>query len=477
MISELEKIYDELEKLDDLDEDAEFLATEIKRSYQEKVEETINDEEKFNSFFTDLLKYDDQMLEEFVDKLAMVNLYAQIEDLEVADYEKVYLSMVDTLLELSKTVDPLRGFNKARLTSALELIRDFEERYWPLSTRITLNNIEAFDDFIPPQHYEDVFHNRKHAIGALRHVGDDTFAAGVIIYEIPYVDEDEAPVINIDWVYVHDSLRQSGVGNFLMALVLDMALQNEGSVVTTELFVKDSMDEYEQYQWDILGEYLDSWKFEFNLNTGAMFATKISELKDNKFLEGSTAPVKSLSALGKDGPKLLQEFFKDCPKGTSADMADLPYEHFDENLSCVLLEDKKIKSVFLLNVIPGGDIRYELLKTLDSKNPADMLKLMAFSYQKCIENGYGDKMLYGRFTTEEGFELAKKIMPDAGVPLLQQGFLVAQPTEISNETWDALRKEAGFSDDKIPEDEFALNDENMTDEEYETLKEFLTERG
>ena len=59
---------------------------------------------------------------------------------------------------------------------------------------------------------------------------------------------------------------------------------------------------------------------------------------------------------------------------------------------------------------------------------------------------------------------------------MQTGYLIPQKNVVTEENWDQLRKQAGLSDEKIPEEEFALSDEVMTDEEYNTLKEFLTGR-
>jgi len=35
----------------------------------------------------------------------------------------------DTFFEMSKTINPLGGFDRDRLTAALEIARNFEERY------------------------------------------------------------------------------------------------------------------------------------------------------------------------------------------------------------------------------------------------------------------------------------------------------------------------------------------------------------
>ena len=476
MSSELEKIYDEIDRLsEEFDENVEELASDIRGIIEPVLSEIYNDEESREAFFDQLLIDDDALIEELVDKLALLNIYMQIEGGEKAEFEKIYLSMVDTYLELSKTVDPLTGFCKQRLTAALDLIKDFEKRYWPVSTLITAENASAFREFMPEIQYENILAGRRYGIGALRHVGDDLFAAGAIVYDVLPADEDAVPVINIEWINVHEDMRQTGVGNFLMAQVLEVALENEGSIVTTQQPVQEPKNDIEDYNLGILYAFLDSWKFEFELNTGSTFVVRIGDLEGNKYFEGNTSGVYPLRALGEHGQKLVADFLKNAPEGTTGDVEKLPYDYFDKDLSCVILDGKRIKALFLLTKFPSGNIKYELLKTSDPQHPADLLKLIAFAYEAGAKFEE-DAMFFGSFLSEEGFGLAKKILPEAKVPLVQTGYLIPQKNVVTEENWDQLRKQAGLSDEKIPEEEFALSDEAMTDEEYNTLKEFLTGR-
>ena len=135
------------------------------------------------------------------------------------------------------------------------------------------------------------------------------------------------------------------------------------------------------------------------------------------------------------------------------------------------------KGVYTNAVYAFANMLNKALKTIDPDNPAEMVRLLAYACKAALEHGDEDKMFYGYFNSEEGFNLVKRVLPMARVPLIQTGFLMAEPYEITNEEWDKLRKEAGLSDEKIPEDEFALSDENMTDEEYKALKDFLTGRA
>ncbi len=242
-MTELEKILDELDEVDEcFDSETLELADEVKHGIEEVLENALSDQEQ-EELLLDVFRYDDELLEEFLDRLSFVNLCESMENIKDKDLENAYLTMIDALLELSKTINPLSGFNKDRLMSALDIINGFEKEKWPLMTRITAKNAEAFQNLIPEQHYEDVVIGKKHAIGALRHVEDEIYSAGAIVYSVLDIAEAEGPVIKIDWIYVHEDLRGCGIGNFLMAQILGMALQNEGTMVTTDLYMKNPDNE------------------------------------------------------------------------------------------------------------------------------------------------------------------------------------------------------------------------------------------
>ncbi len=474
-MTELEKIYEMLDDGSrDVDEKTSALAQEIREELESQLEELAGDEDDRAESLEGILKADDALLEEFVDRLSLVNICEQAGKLDASDIEKAYLSMIDTLLSLSKTINPLSGFNKERLRSALDLIRDFEERYWPVSTRITSENISAFENLIPEQLYYDIQTDRKHAVGALRHMGDSMCAAGVVVYTILHPEEAEAPVIRIDWLYVHEKIRQTGVGNFLMAMILDMALQNEGTMVTTDLFINEAGSEEEDVEQAILEDFLDSWRFEFNFTTGRMYVIRIGDMKGNKYLETGSSKVSPLSSLGSEGESMIRAFLNKPEAEIGEDIRSLPCSVFDQDLSCVIVEKKHIMAALLFHRLSGGNLKLELLKATGETEVEMMMQLLGYAYETAVYLGDEDKLVYGYFNSEAGFELARKIIPKAKVPMMTSGYLRADKAEISNEEWDEMRRAAGLSDDKLPGDEDALDDENMTKKEIEILKRFLT---
>ena len=420
-----------------------------------------------------ILLDDDYLLDELVDKLALVGLSERYEDGEITDEarEKIYLTFLDTFFELSKTVNPLGGFDKGRLLAALDLLKYFEERFFPVTTKITEENAEVFNNMIPDEHYDDILAGRKHALGALRYLREERYAAGVIVYSIFTSDVLEAPMINIDWVNVEDVFRQKGVGNMLMARVIGLAAQNEESVVSVNLPI--CMDKADPER-DILENFLDSWKFEFEMTTGEKFVIRIEDVAGNKDIDAPSKDAVSLHSLGKDGAKLVKAYFKSRNIYEENEIAALPYAFFDPFSSCAVLSGGKIRSLFLLHRFESGDYRYEYIGCEGGFESRDFVDLLRFAYKAAVFVGDDNKVISGTFDCEEGYEALAEILPGAHVGMTLFGLLKPPAVEISNDEWDALRREAGLSDDKIPGDEDALDDETVTDEEIEAMKAFLT---
>ena len=454
------------------DEETGKLAEDIKESFEELVN-TYYEENSDNDLAAILLD-DEYLTEELIDKLAMINLIEQPSDDEVSDeiIEGAYISFLDTFFEMSKTLNPLGGFDKDRLTSALEILRNFEERYWPLSTRITADNIDSFSMLIPEDKRDDILVGRMRALGALRHVGEEVVAAGVICYSIEMDASEELPIIRIEYIRVHRDLRKQGIGNYLMAEVLGLALQNEGTVVTVDLPVKTYEGAEETVQGEILSNFLDSWRFQFNMVMGRSFTLLLEYVRDNEIIDRKSSESISLGDIGDKGPRLLAEYFARKGNDYDADIAALPFDFFDPEVSCVVMTGRKIRSVFLVHRYDSGNYHYEALRCDDRHAKDDLTDLLRFAYKTVIKKGDEGKKITGDFDSMEGRDLIAELIPDIHVPMVFSGILTPPESEVTSEMWDELRTEAGLSDDKLPGDEESNTD--FTDDDLDKLKDLLT---
>lgn len=469
---ELLNVLDENEH--DVNDETAALTDAIRSLMQTVLEKSSEDAENNDNELINVLLDDDYLLEELVDRLALVSMSEQFMDGEITDEarEKVYLGFFDTFFELSKTINPLGGFDKGRLQAALSLLADFEKRFFPLTTRINAGNAEAFRELIPDEHYDDIIAGNKRAIGALRHIEEDTYAAGAIVYSVLTPEELDAPLIRIEWINVREEFRSRGTGNMLMARVAGLAFQNEGTVLSVCLPVY-SADAEELEDQEVLKNFLESWKFEFEMSTGEFFTIRLADLKDNEYLGRKNRDAISLNDLGDKGPELLKRFFRERAHDADERVMKLPYGFFDPDVSSVIVSDGKIRSVFLVHRFENGNYRYELLRCSGGYDSTDLEKLLGHSYETAAGRGVDDFVITGSFESEEGYDAIAELIPDAHMAMTFYGILKEPAYEVSNEEWDELRHEAGLSDDKIPQDEDALDDETISRNEIKILKSFL----
>ena len=468
--------WSELIKEEPIDEKILALSEDIGEVMNELLDEYITDEE-YEDNLRNILEDDEYLTEELVDKIAFLNFVELAPEGEFSkeEIEHAYLSVIDSFFELSKMISPLNGFGKDRLEAGLSLIRQFEERYWAISTRIVPENVYAFSELISIEQYEDILAGRKRAIGALRHIGDEVYAAGAVCYSI-YDEPDDEPVVNVDWIMVHDGLREQGAGNFLMAQLIEAV---NGAAISVELPVRQAADEEELREIDVMENFFDSWKFGFSINYGSQFIIKLSDVGESKVIKSGKdhkkKDVKSLYELGSMGANMLRLFFKKRNQSYDADIAALPYDYYDPDVSCVTLLGMEISSVLLFHRFENGDYRYEAFRCLDKKYTIDLTGLISYAYEAAAGRGDGDYMISGVFDSEEGYDIAGKLIPNARVPMTYRGIMYPPEEVITSEEWGKLRLAAGLSNDKLPEDE--LSDEDIQEHDEELMKEYIVNNG
>ena len=479
-----------------ISEEVLALSKDIREAMDAMLDAYVTDEE-YEDNLRNILEDDDYLTEELVDKLAYLNLLEAAPEGEFSkeDIEHAYLAVIDSFFELSKMISPLNGFGRDRLEAGLSLIRQFEEKYWLISTKIVPENAEAFSELISVEHYEDILAGRKQAVGALRHIGEEVYAAGAVVYSI-YDDPKDDPFVTIEWIMVHEGIREQGIGNFLMAQVIDLALtlaesrQNvQGSnedeaanvdvAISVELPVRQAEDEEELREMDVTENYFDSWKFGFSMDYSSRFLIKLSDVGEsdviNETQNSKLDGVKSLGKLGSRGADMLKDFFKRLDQSFDAGLATLPYDYFDPDVSCVTLSGKAIHSILLFHRFEDGDYRYECFRCLEEDEFSDLPKLITYAYKAAVSREDGDSMISGTFISEEGYDAAGNLIPNARVPMAYRGILYAPDEIITSEEWGELRVEAGFSNEKIPEEELA--DEEIQENDEELMKSYIENNG
>lgn len=459
-------------KEDSVTPDGEVMkqAEELKTCFEDLMKAYNDDGE---NDIVNILAEDDYLLEELSDKLGLVSLMEiSNEELTAEEREIPYLTLIDTCFESAKIRNPLGGFGKDRLEAGLGVLRSFENKYWPLVSCITPGNAIAFRGFIPDEHYDDILAGRKKALGAIRHSGNKKSVAGVAVYSYSPGAEGDNGIIRLEWIYVADEYKQAGVGNMLMAEIAGYAVKVPGTMITTDINIPELKDDEERQEFELLENFLDSWKFGFTIRLGWNFHIAVGDLKDNKYMNGPAEGVTSLAALGNRGPLMIKRFFKSMNRSYDTGIMETDYAFFDTKSSCAIVEDNSIMALLLFHKLSNGDYRYEALRSRPGYDPMSLLKLIRFAYQ-AVKDEAEDTFVFGRFESEEGFLTMQRIFPDAHTLMQYHGILNTLPNEeiITGDQWSMLRKEAGFKDDKIPAG--SLTAEDFSEERLKKLSDLL----
>ena len=468
----LSELSDWADETADLEADAEEAAQaeEIGEYFRELLEAYDEDEKDIMSN----LAYDDYLLEELSDKLALVNIIEMSgEKMEAEQKEMAYLSLMDTCFETAKVINPLAGFGRDRLEAGLGILRSFEKKYWPLISRVTKNNAQVFRNLIPAEHYDDVVEGRKKALGAVRHKGNTMVAAGVAVFSISPIPGSAGNNIKLEWIYVADTYKKNGAGNMLMAELVGYAIQAEGSIITLDMNVAELSNEKERERFAVLENFLDSWKFVFSLRAGNNFCLKVSDIKDVEYMNGQADGVKSLKELGSAGEMMLRRFFKTINNSYDAELMTSTYSFFDPETSCVIADDLTIKAVLLFHRQESGYYRFETVRSLPDHDPGAIIRLIRFACNAAVKCDGEQSVLYGRFESSEGLATMRKLFPMARTIMQYRGELSAPLSKdvISSEQWEVLRKEAGLSNEKIPAE--APRKEDFSQERMDKLAKFM----
>ena len=357
----------------------------------------------------------------------------------------------------------MTGFGRDRLEAALSMIAGFEKENWPLMTLITPENAAAFQDMIPEQHYEDIMIGRKRAMGAIRLSDEQSCAAGVIVY---HIEDNEEENVRLDWIYVADDFREMGIGNMMMAKLIEFTLQIDEAAIFLSVDAPILSDDTSKEEFAVLTNFFDSWRFDFSMTMGRNFCIRVSEQEDNSYLKGSVNGVNSLAALGTDGKRLVSEFFKKLDNDYDEPLIKTPYSFYEPEVSCAIVEKGEIKALLLLHRYSNGDYRYEALRSLPGYDPSSVLKLFRFAYQMILKKKDVKSIVFGTFESDEGRDLVNRVFPNGITTMQFAGYLAGSHPEdiVTSEDWEELRLQAGLSNDKIPGDfspEDVLTDEKM----------------
>ncbi|MCR5452791.1 MAG: hypothetical protein K6F00_09210 [Lachnospiraceae bacterium] len=456
------------------------LAEKIKPIFQ-----SISDSYEKTYDINERLVYDDALADEFITAYSMLNLMEAFEEKhdDPEMLEHGYLKVIDCMIRMAKVIHPISGFGKDRLLAAYELLDTFEKAYYPLLTNINEKNIDAFFDLFNDKEYDEVYFGRKKAIGALRKEGSDTYAAGVIVYTIDNSPVFNAPVIRLDYIYVHEDFRSFGTANLLMAAVVRPMMDNpDASLIVSYKPSRTTDNDSEEYasaverEFDLTEEFLSSWRLDFSLDYSKDVYVTVKDAGKSKFMDYPTTGIISLDELGEQREYILKKFFKKLDPSLNKEFLMTSVKYYEPDVSCVSTVDGNVSAALLCHRCVYGRylVTYVSLNEENPDKPSETLMgMLHFAHNACVKKGDTRSMVEIQVNSEEGFELLSKLMPEAKSMLVFNGILSPlMPSETaSSEEWEMLREEAGLTE-KYKYDGDDISD--ISQEEYEkALEEHL----
>ena len=460
----------DLPSLDDLN-----LAEEISNTFKQLKE--LHDE-AYN--IDERLEFDDMLLDEYyanLNSLSMIEFFNDQDDME--NIERAYLKTIETALRLAKVIHPISGFGLDRLQKAYELIDTFQQKYHPLVTSITSENIDFFADFLSQKDYDEVYYNQKKAIGALRLKGTNTCAAGIMVYRTENSSGENSPVIAVDHMFVHKDFRSLGTANILIAALVRPILYNPNAKVTLSYIPDDVNDDDDEYTKtikkgiDITCEFLSSWSFNFTMNFNRTFYLAFKDIRETKFTDISESGIKSLKELGDTAESVINAFVKSKQDATLNDIETTPFEYFDKEASCVYMENDEIISLLLCHKYKDKDYVLNHIITCSKNDNISILKLLKHLYNVCKERNDLESILSGETKTDEGYNFLQDIAPNTKFVLVYDGILspLSPDETITSDKWAELKREAKEKDiySGIHKNSFSITDDNENDKTFENL--------
>ena len=283
-------------------------------------------------------------------------------------YVTVYMM---ALHHVARQFHPLTAYGLEHLKKARQIREAYEELGTPLLTRITKENSGAFAGLLTRDKREEIDMGRRKALGAIRTRGEVSYPAGVLTY---YLDPDplgDGLILRIDWIYVAESFRTRGVGQFLLAELLLLA--------AGEPSVTGFSAEYPAGDMGMLiNNFLASWNFGFDTGVIPEFICRLGEVENIGRLEDLADQTTLFSEIGKqDRENLLTYYFRvNAPASHLAGLEDKE-SYLDPDISCFVGDVRAPEGVLLAHVCPSGLIRVEELYT--RKGAEDKEKLLIAS--------------------------------------------------------------------------------------------------
>ena len=269
--------------------------------------------------------------------------------------EKVAVELLNNLYHMARDTHPLTPESAELLTGAAGFRKECEDDALPMVTFITPGTVSCFTGLLPEDLAEEIRVRKRRGIGLLRIGEDGTLcAAAAAVFSIDTEEVADRRILRISWLYVHPMFRGKGLGNAMLAELMNY-LHSEGISGAT-------IDLADSEEPTLLKELLSKWHFSFVTGLEPDFILRVSDIGDTKEMTAMTGDVTPLSAMSpREAWKLIRRVYeRDGYEGFLAGVEDA---YIDRDLSCYIAGDGLPMAMALVHISPQGRILVEYVHT------------------------------------------------------------------------------------------------------------------
>ena len=361
--------------------------------------------------------------------------------------ENAYSVTIYLMYHLARRFHPLSEYGKDFMLRAYKLRQEYEKEFKaPMVTGINADNCESFKGIISEDVLEAISNGTYNGLGMFRTDVDRLVPVGAAAYtwtEYPE-DFDEAPVIDVKWLYIDEDYRGNSYSDFLIGELVTLMIRKNASGMTLSVPV----DEYYETWLQLFAE----WKFDVSTGLNPEFRISINDVPEKSKVYVFNANATSFNDITPAKEDLvIQSFLKASDEKELYGRLTGRGRYYDRDLSCFTGTETKPTGLLLAHKKPSGEIEIEYIG-YTAEVGEDVMALVGscISAAKSKFGAATDIILYP--DSEEFESFLDKFLPSPKVVPMIIGFL-SDPEEIQasadviTEVLDSLKLEEEASEE------------------------------
>ena len=293
--------------------------------------------------------------------------------------EEVYLTVMYYTYRLARRFNPLTDHGRELLARSDELRKEYEASFSPLLTGITAKNVSSFEGLLSDDIIEDIENGRLQGFAVLRTDLNTTLPVAACVYrwvELPGQLE-EAPIIDVKWIYVAPLYRGRSISDFIMAELVNLMIRKGASALSAGYAV----NEYAQTVIQLFSE----WGFKMSTTINPEFRCRLGDVGKNRIIASKSKEATPLGELTKEEQKnVIRRYLKASEQLDVLEyLVDKP-GYYDGDLSCIIGKKEAARGILLVHKKPSDILEVEFFDSHTDDGEV-MLKLLA----SCIDNAVG----------------------------------------------------------------------------------------